>query len=45
MLDSDTGLLYAGVEEDPAGPNGLVAIALKSRHIVRRISADAAIPH
>ncbi|MFQ6330141.1 YncE family protein [Nocardia sp. CWNU-33] len=45
LLDSDAGLLYASVEEGPAGPGGLVAIDLESRHIVHRISADAAIPH
>ncbi|MFI6998333.1 YncE family protein [Nocardia sp. NPDC050175] len=41
----DGDVLYASVEEGPSGPGGLLAIDLRTRRPLHRVSADAAVPH
>ncbi|WP_069160011.1 YncE family protein [Nocardia altamirensis] len=44
-LHIDGEVLYASVETGPAGPGALLAIDLNTRRTLRRISADAWVPH
>ncbi|WP_433656236.1 YncE family protein [Nocardia sp. CA-128927] len=44
-LHIDGEVLYASVEEGPAGPGALLAIDLHTRRPLHRVSADAAVPH